>query len=101
MRVLPPTLAVAAALASVPTGAAADGMAPYPDLAHASRAHVGEARRLWHGTLSAALHHFPGWTAAWRSGYTSLGLRPRHPVIPRRPAPRVRRGHPRLPPSHA
>jgi hypothetical protein len=84
MRVLLPTLAAAAALAAAPAGATADGMsdmAPYPDLAHASSTSVAQARRLWHGTLSAAPHHFPSWTAARRAGYKSLGLHPRRPVI--------------------
>ena len=84
MRVLLPTLLAAAAVAALPAGATADGMdamAPYPDLAHASTAQVAQARRLWHGTLSAAPHHFPSWTAAWRAGYKSLGLHPRRPVI--------------------
>lgn len=84
MRVLISTLVAAAAVAAVPAAATADGMddmAAYPDLAHAAPAQVTQARRLWHGTLSAAPHHFSSWTAAWRAGYTSLGLRPRHPVI--------------------
>ena len=84
MRVSFSTLVAAAAVAAVPAGATADGMddmAAYPDLAHAAPAQVTQARQLWHGTLSAAPHHFSSWTAAWRAGYTSLGLRPRHPVI--------------------
>jgi hypothetical protein len=84
MRVFLPTLLVAAAVAAVPAAATAGGMggvAPYPDLAHASRAEAAQARQLWHGTRSAAAHHFTRWSAAWRAGYTSLGLHPRHPVI--------------------
>jgi hypothetical protein len=84
MRVLLPTLLVAATVAAAPASATADGMgemAPYPDLAHASRAHVAQARRLWHGTHVAARHHFPSWSAARAAGYVPLGIHPRRPVI--------------------
>jgi hypothetical protein len=84
MRVVPSLLLAAVTALGGAAGAGADGMgqmAPYPDLAHASPAHVAQARRLWHGTLAAAPHHFPSWTAARRGGYRPLGLHPQHPVI--------------------
>jgi hypothetical protein len=84
MRVLLPSLLAAATIAAAPASATADGMgdmAPYPDLAHASRTDVTQARRLWHGTLVAAGHHFPSWSAARAAGYVTLGIHPRRPVI--------------------
>jgi hypothetical protein len=84
MRASLSILLAAAALLAGPAGAGADGMgqmAPYPDLAHASRSDVTQARRLWHGTLTAARHHFPSWNAARRAGYAPLGLHPRRPVV--------------------
>lgn len=84
MRTLLPTIAAAAVFAGLPVAATADDMGrmpAYPDLGRASTTHVAQARRLWHGTLVAARHHFPSWSAARRAGYVPTGIHPRHPVI--------------------
>jgi hypothetical protein len=71
MRVLTCSVLAAAALAA---GAWAEDhhmgpMAPYPDLAHASRAHKGQARTLWRATLRSAQQRFATYSAALAAGY--------------------------------
>jgi hypothetical protein len=85
MRALPCTILAAAVLSAGAAVAAADDamgdMAPYPDLAHASRAEVAQARRLWHGTLVSARRRFPSYAAARARGYVRDHRRWTRPLV--------------------